>query len=88
MDTGTSDTRFPWNIRRERRAWTGDEWKARRELTPKKIELSSGKLFWSDDDRLAMLALLLENIGVDRAIRIGSPDVWREAMAALDRASD
>jgi hypothetical protein len=88
MDTDTPGTRFPWNIQREGRAWTGDEWNARRELTPEKIELSRGKLFWSDDDRLAMLALLLENIGVDKAIRLGSPEVWRKAIAALDQASD
>ena len=55
----------------------------RRELTPEKIELIGGRLFWSDEDRLAMLALLLENVGVDRAVRIGDPAVWREAIAAL-----
>ena len=30
-----------------------------------------------------MLALLLENIGVDKAVRLGRPDVWRAAVAAL-----
>jgi hypothetical protein len=43
-----------------------------------------GKLFWSDEDRLTVLALLLENVGVDKAVRIGDPDVWREAVATLD----
>jgi len=84
MDIDTSDTRFPWNIQREDRAWTGDEWNARRELTPEKIELIDGQLFWSDEDRLSMLALLLENVGADRAVRLGDPEVWRQAIAKLD----
>jgi hypothetical protein len=79
---------FPWDIRRQGRAWTRDEWEARRELTPEKIELSRGKLFWTDEDRLAMIALLLENVGVDQAVRLGNPAVWREAIAALGQPSD
>jgi hypothetical protein len=31
-----------------------------------------------------MLALLLENVGTDKAVRIGNPEVWREAIANLD----
>jgi len=30
-----------------------------------------------------MLALLLENVGIDKAIRFGDPNVWREAIADL-----
>jgi len=79
---------FPWDIRRAGRAWTRDEWNARRDITPEKIELIEGKLFWSDEDRLAMLALLLENLGADRAVRIGDPAVWRESVADLRQDSD
>jgi hypothetical protein len=73
-----------WDIRREEREWTPEEWGLRRELTPEKNELVRGKLYWSDEDRLNMLALLLENVGANRAVRIGDPRVWREAIAALD----
>jgi hypothetical protein len=84
-----SDSRpFPWKIDRAGRAWTRDEWEARRELTPEKIELSRGKLFWTDDDRLAMLALMLENVGVDQAIKLGDPEVWRAAIAELGQVPD
>jgi hypothetical protein len=52
-------------------------------LTPDKNELIRGKLYWRDEDCLTMLALLLENIGADQAVRLGNPQVWREAIAAL-----
>ena len=73
----------PWDVRREGRAWRGDEVRERYYMSPAKIELIDGKLFWSERDRLTMLALLLENVGADAAVRIGDPNVWREAIAAL-----
>lgn len=75
-----------WDIRRDGRAWGGDEARGRYALAPEKIEMIRGKLFWDDDDRLRMLGLLLENVGLDRAVRLGNPDVWREAVAALETA--
>lgn len=75
-----------WDIRREGRGW-GDRSLDRYMLAPEKIELIEGKLFWSEEDRLAMLGLLLENVGVDAAVRLGDPNVWREAIAALDEQS-
>ncbi len=74
-----------WDIRREGRAWHGAEIRARYDLTPEKIELIEGKLFWTEEDRLTMLALLLENVGVDQAVQLGNPDVWREAIAQLEK---
>jgi hypothetical protein len=73
-----------WDIRREGRSWSGEEWDARRELTPEKIELRRGRLFWREEDRLAMVALLIENLGVVQVVRLGDPQVWREVIAALD----
>ena len=73
-----------WDIRREGRARLGTEIRARYDLTPEKIELIEGKLFWTEEDRLAMLALLLENVGVDQAVQLGNPEVWREAVAQLE----
>ncbi len=72
-----------WDLRPEGRAWLGPEAMARYELTPRKMEMIGGKLFWSDEERLTMLALLLENVGVDQAVRIGDPAVWRAAVARL-----
>jgi hypothetical protein len=72
-----------WDIRREGRAW-GQEAAERFALTPEKFEMSGGKLFWDDEERLTLLGLLLENVGADAAVRLGDPNVWREAVAQLE----
>jgi len=76
--------KIDWDIRHEGRAWGGAEARERYSLSPEKIELIEGKLFWREEDRLTMLALLLENVGVDKAVRLGNPQIWREGIAQLD----
>ena len=46
-----------------------------------------GRLYAYDEERLTMLALLLENVGIDCAIRLGDPRLWREAITELDAES-
>jgi hypothetical protein len=75
-------TDVKWDIRLEGRAW-GEEAMQRFELTPEKFEMYQGKLFWSDEDRLNLLGLLLENVGAARAVRLGDRAVWRKALAGL-----
>lgn len=72
----------PWDIRREGRAW-GEEAHARMELTPEKLEMWQGKLFWSDTEPVTLLTLLLENVGIDRAVKLGDPEQWRAAVRNL-----
>ena len=72
-----------WDIRRQGRPWAGTEALERFELTPEKFEMNRGRLFWNDEQRVLLLGLLLENVGVDVAVRLGNPDVWREAIAEL-----
>ena len=72
------------DIRRKGHAWK--DGLARFELLPEKLEMIKGKLFWNDEERLTVLALLLENVGVDRAVRLGDPRVWREAIDDLGKA--
>ena len=74
--------RSAWDIRRDGHVITAGRYM----LAPRKIKLVRGKLFDSHDDRRAMLALLLENLGVDEAVRLGDPQVWRDAVAALPDA--
>ena len=76
-----------WIIGRAGRAWTGDEFRQRIELRPEKLEVYEGRLLWSDEERLELLGLLLENVGVDRAIRLGDAAVWRAAIADLPESS-
>lgn len=71
-----------WDIRRAGRAWSGDEARGRYELAPEKIEMTEGRLLWDDDERERLLGLLLENVGVDRAVQLGMPAVWWEAVSA------
>ncbi len=76
-----------WDIRRVGRAW-GDDAHDRWQLTPEKFEMYEGRLFWSDEERLLLLGLLLENVGADAAVRLGDPTVWRAAVASLANESD
>lgn len=72
-----------WDIHREGRAWGNGEAWARYDLAPEKLEMIGGKLLWSDEERLTLLALLLENVGMDAAVRLGDPRLWRQAVAEL-----
>lgn len=72
-----------WDIRRRGRAWSGEEARARWALTPEKFEMYRGKLFFSERERRNLLALLLENVGADVAVRLGDPQVWKEAVQQL-----
>lgn len=71
-----------WDIRRDGHAW-GGEAMSRYEMTPEKTEMVGGKLYGTEEERVTMLALLLENVGTDQAVRIGNPDVWRAAVDGL-----
>ena len=73
-----------WNIKRKGRVWTEKEAWPRCEMIPEKTEMIDGKLLWSDEDRLVMLGLLLENVGMDEAVRLGDPKLWQEAINSLD----
>ena len=71
-----------FNIQRQGRKWTREEIEQKyHKLCPEKIELIEGKMFWSDEERLAMLALLLENVGMDAAVSLGDPNLWKQAIA-------
>ena len=76
-------TEIQCDVRPDGRDWQGPEAMARYQLTPEKIEMTGGKLFWSEEERLNMLVLLLENVGADQAVRIGNSSVWRAAVAKL-----
>jgi hypothetical protein len=67
-----------WDIRRGGRAW-GDEAMSRCQMTPEKTEMVFGRLYGTEE-RLTMLALLFENVGADKAVRLGNASTWRGAL--------
>jgi hypothetical protein len=58
------------DIRREGRRWSHEEFDQRIYHAPEKIEFVGG-IFDSDRQRLNVLGMVLENLGIDRAIRFG-----------------
>ena len=73
-----------FDIRREGRRWSREEIDTHYRMAPEKIELINGMLFGTETDRLVMLGLLLENLGLDKAVQFGDPEVWRAAITARD----
>lgn len=77
-----------FDIRREGRRWTTEEierkWREH-ETVPEKLELIEGKVFWSDEQRITMLGWMLEQLGADAAVRLGEPEVWRQAVEQMVR---
>ncbi|MBF0343766.1 MAG: hypothetical protein HQL06_06000 [Nitrospirae bacterium] len=52
-------------------------------LTPEKFEMNDGKLFFEEEERINLLGLLLENVGIDKAITLGNPETWISAIEKL-----
>jgi hypothetical protein len=70
-----------FDIQRQGRTWSRAEIEEKYyKLCPEKIELIRGKMFWNDEQRLNMLALLLENVGIDAAVALGDPALWKAAI--------
>jgi hypothetical protein len=76
-------TSVHWDIRRAGRAWIGAEFRERADLRPEKLEIWEGKLLLNEEERVKLLGLLLENVGVDRAVQLGDPAIWLGAVDAL-----
>ena len=48
------------------------------------IEYVDG-IFASEQERLIVLGMLLENLGIDRAVRFGKLEDWKAAIADLEK---
>ena len=75
---------FDWDIRREGRKWTREESERRLYQAPNKIEFVGG-IFASDRERLLVLGMLLEILGIDKVIRLGKLADWKAAVADLEK---
>ncbi len=71
-----------WKIAPEPATLTRDEFWARYEHRhmPEKFEAMDSKLFWSDEQRLHVLAMLLEAVGLCRALTLCPPEAVRAAL--------
>jgi hypothetical protein len=56
-----------WDVRRKGREWTNGEFNRRIHQAPEKIEYVGG-IFASERERLIVLAMLLENLGIDKVV--------------------
>jgi len=72
-----------WDIRRQGRKWTREAFEQRIYQAPEKIEFAGG-IFASDEQRMTVLAMLLENLGIDRVVRLGNPADWKAAIEELE----
>ena len=75
-----------FDIHRRGRPWSPEEidrkWREHAEI-PDKLELIDGKVFLSDGQRITMLGWMLEQLGADTAVKLGDPQIWREAIEDL-----
>ena len=65
---------FDPNDRHSRRGGqqrVGEKFSGRIYEAPEKIEFDRGRILTNDDQRLTVLAMLLENLGINRAVRLG-----------------
>ena len=76
-----------WKIRRKGRRWTKEEFEQRLYQAPEKIEFVAG-IFASERERLTVLAMLLENLGIDKAIQFGNIKDWKAAIAEQGAGKD
>lgn len=73
-----------WDIRREGRRWSHKESDQRCSQAPEKIEYVDD-IFGSDRQRLIVLGMLLENLGIDKAIRLGKIEHWKSAIEEMEK---
>lgn len=71
-----------WDIRREGHRWTREEFERRIYQAPEKIEFVGG-IFDGERQRITVLAMLLENLGIDKAVQLGNPADWKTAIDDL-----
>jgi hypothetical protein len=73
-----------WDIRRKGRLWSHEEFDERISQAPEKIEYVNG-IFASDRERLVVLGMLLENLGIDRVIQFGRLEDWNASIEDLGK---
>ena len=73
-----------WDIRREGRIWSHEEFDERINQAPEKIEFVNG-IFAGQRERLIVLGMLLENLGIDRVVQLGRLEDWKASVEELEK---
>jgi hypothetical protein len=73
-----------FDIGLEGRRWTVTRFHELDNVLPEKFELIDGKLFWTERERLGMLAAMLEQLGLEKAVTLAPKALWLEALAKLE----
>ena len=73
-----------FDIGLEGRRWTVAHWHSLSDVLPEKFEMIDGKLFWSERERLGMLATMLEQVGLAKAVTLAPKALWLQALAQLE----
>ncbi len=71
-----------WDIRRHGQPITREQY---HRLPEAPLELLAGYLYGCQEYRLTLLGALIQNVGLDAAVRLGDLALWREAIAAQER---
>jgi len=72
-----------WDIRRHGQPITLEQYHS---LPEAPLELIAGHLHGRQEYRVTLLGALLQNVGIDAAVGLGDFAVWKEAIAARERA--
>ena len=72
-----------WDIGRKGKQWTHEKFERRCYQAPEKIEFVGG-IFTDEEERMTVLAMLLENLGIDKAVQLGDLTDWKAAIADLE----
>ena len=73
-----------WDIRRDGRPWLHELSVRRVYKVPEEIEFVDG-IFASEQERLIVMGMLLESLGINRVVRFGKLEDWKAAIADLEK---
>lgn len=74
-----------WDFQAEGYGWGEGTWERIKLIEEFKLEVIDGKLMYDDNMRLLLMGLLIENVGLDKLVQLGDLEVWRAAIAKLER---
>ncbi len=77
-------TTVAWDFRAKGYGWGENTWERLKLIEEFKLEVIDGKLMYDDTMRLLMMGLLIENVGLDKLVRLGDPEAWKRAVGKLD----